>query len=120
MIQSETFLQVADNSGAKLVQCIKVLRSMKYASVGDVIVITIKECLPHRKVKKGDVKRAVVVRTTKEINRIDGTSIKFGDNAVVLLTDQGNPIGTQIRGPVAKELKNSAWTKVISLASAVL
>lgn len=110
MIQTETFLQVADNSGAKLAQCIKVLKNKRYARVGDLIIVTIKECMPHKKVKKSDVRKAVVVRTTKEIKRIDGSHIKFQDNAIVLLSDQENPIGTQIKGPVPKELKRFNWT----------
>lgn len=120
MIYSETFLQVADNSGAKLVQCIKVLKSFKWASVGDIIVVSIKECLPHKKVKKGDVKKAIVVRVKKELIRQDGSSVTFSDNAVVLINDQGNPIGTQIKGPIARELRNTQWSKIVSLAPNII
>lgn len=120
MIQSETYLQVADNSGAKEVQCIKVLKSLKWAGVGDMIVITIKECLPNKKVKKGDVRKAIIVRVKKKIPRLDGSFISFSDNAVVLINDQENPIGTQIKGPIARELRNTKWTKIISLAPIVV
>lgn len=107
MIQTETRLRVADNSGAKSVSCIKVLGGSKrrYASVGDIIIVAVKEAMPNSKVKKGDVARAVIVRTAKEIRRTDGSHIKFDDNSAVLITQQGEPIGTRIFGPVARELR---------------
>jgi len=107
MIQTETRLRVADNSGAKSVLCIKVLGGSKrrYATVGDIIVVSVKEAMPNSKVKKGDVVRAVIVRTAKEIRRIDGTHIRFDDNSAVLINAQGEPIGTRIFGPVARELR---------------
>lgn len=122
MIQMQTRLEVADNSGAKKVQCIKVLGGSKrrYASVGDIIVVSIKEALPHGKVKKGEVKRAVVVRTSKELSRPDGTHIRFDDNAAVLIDGQGQPLGTRIFGPVARELRAGGYMKIISLAPEVL
>ncbi len=122
MIQVESALQVADNSGAKKVACIKVLGGSKrrYASVGDVIVVSVKEALPHSKVKKGDVMKAVVVRTAKEIRRTDGSYIKFDTNAAVLLNKQGEPVGTRIFGPVARELRARNYMKIVSLAPEVL
>lgn len=122
MIQSETVLKVADNSGAKRVLCIKVLGGSKrrYASVGDIIVVTVKEAIPHAKVKKGDVMRAVVVRTAKEIRRMDDTTVKFDDNGAVLLSAGGDPVGTRIFGPVARELRAKGFMKIISLAPEVL
>lgn len=122
MIQQMTELQVADNSGAKLLRCIKVLGGSKrrYASVGDIIVVSIKEAIPRSKVKKGDVKRAVIVRTKKEIKRNDGSSIKFDDNSAVLINEQKEPIGTRIFGPVARELRSKKYVKIISLAPEVL
>lgn len=122
MIQMQTHLFVADNSGAKTVQCIKVLggTQRKTASIGDVIVVSIKEALPTSKVKKGSVSRAVIVRTKKELGRPDGTYIRFDDNAVVLLNAQNEPIGTRIFGPVARELRAKKYTKIISLAPEVL
>ncbi|MBW1786498.1 MAG: 50S ribosomal protein L14 [Deltaproteobacteria bacterium] len=122
MIQTETRLKVADNSGAKVLSCIKVLGGSKrrYASVGDVIVVTIKEAMPNSKVKKGDVARAVVVRTAKEIRRPDGSYIKFDDNSAVLINQQREPIGTRIFGPVARELRAKNFMKIISLAPEVL
>ncbi len=122
MIQNETVLQVADNSGARKVACIKVLGGSKrrYARVGDVIVVAVKEASPTGKVKKGDVQRAVVVRTAKEFRRSDGSSIRFDENAAVLLTKQGEPIGTRIFGPVTRELRNKGYMKIISLAPEVL
>lgn len=122
MIQMQTRLEVADNSGAKKVMCIKVLGGSKrrYASVGDVIVVSIKEALPNSKVKKGDVKKAVVVRTSKELSRPDGTHIRFDDNAAVLIDPQGQPLGTRIFGPVARELRAGGYMKIISLAPEVL
>ena len=122
MIQMQSNLDVADNSGAKRVQCIKVLggAKRKYASVGDVIVVTIKEAIPRGKVKKGEVRRAVIVRTSKQIHRQDGSSIKFDTNAAVLLSNSGEPIGTRIFGPVTRELRLRGHTKIISLAPEVL
>ena len=122
MIQAETKLHVADNSGAKLLLCIKVLGGSRrrYASVGDVVVVTVKEAMPNSKVKKGDVMRAVVVRTAKEIRRADGSYIKFDDNSAVLITQQNEPIGTRIFGPVARELRAKRFMKIISLAPEVL
>ncbi|MDG2268180.1 MAG: 50S ribosomal protein L14 [Alphaproteobacteria bacterium] len=122
MIQTESNLMVADNSGAKRVQCIKVLGGSKrrYASVGDVIVVSIKEAAPRGKVKKGDVHRAVVVRTRKEIRRVDGSAIRFDSNAAVLINKQEEPIGTRIFGPVTRELRGKSFMKIISLAPEVL
>lgn len=122
MIQMQTNLKVADNSGARRVQCIKVLggSKRKTAAVGDVIVVSVKDAIPRGKVKKGDVRRAVIVRTAKEIRRIDGTAIRFDDNAAVLITNQGEPIGTRIFGPVTRELRAKEFMKIISLAPEVL
>jgi len=122
MIQQMTELLVADNSGAKLLRCIKVLGGTKrrYAGVGDVIVVSIREAMPKAKVKKGDVKRAVIVRTKKEIKRADGSTIKFDENSAVLISEQGEPIGTRIFGPVARELRARKYVKIISLAPEVL
>jgi large subunit ribosomal protein L14 len=122
MIQSESKLAVADNSGAKRVQCIKVLGGSKrrYASVGDTIVVSVKEALPNSKVKKGEVCRAVVVRTAKELSRPDGTYIRFDDNAAVIVDNQNQPVGTRIFGPVARELRGKQFMKIISLAPEVL
>jgi large subunit ribosomal protein L14 len=122
MIQTETRLRVADNSGAKLVQCIKVLGGSKrrYATVGDVIVVSVKEAMPNSKVKKGDVLKAVIVRTKKEISRPDGSYIKFDDNSAVLITQQNEPVGTRIFGPVARELRAKNFMKIVSLAPEVL
>jgi large subunit ribosomal protein L14 len=122
MIQMQTILNVADNSGAKKVACIKVLGGSKrrYASVGDVIVVSIKEAIPNSKVKKGDVMKAVVVRTAKEVRRLDGSYLKFDDNSAVLITNQMEPIGTRIFGPVARELRAKQFMKIISLAPEVL
>ncbi len=122
MIQMQTVLNVADNSGAKKVACIKVLGGSKrrYASVGDVIVVSIKEAIPNSKVKKGDVMKAVVVRTAKEVRRPDGSYLKFDDNSAVLITNQMEPIGTRIFGPVARELRAKQFMKIISLAPEVL
>jgi large subunit ribosomal protein L14 len=122
MIQVETNLEVADNSGARRVQCIKVLggSKRKYAHVGDVIVVSIKEAIPRGRVKKGDVVQAVVVRTAKEIRRDDGTAIRFDTNAAVLINKQGEPIGTRIFGPVTRELRAKKYMKIISLAPEVL
>jgi len=122
MIQNETVLQVADNSGARRVKCIKVLGGSKrrYASVGDVIVVAVKEAMPNGKVKKGEVQRAVVVRTAKEFRRADGSSIRFDENAAVLLSKQNEPLGTRIFGPVTRELRNKGYMKIVSLAPEVL
>ena len=122
MIQTESVLNVADNSGAKKVLCIRVLGGTRkrYASIGDVIVVTVKEAIPHAKVKKGDVLKAVVVRTAKELRRLDDTWVKFDDNAAVILGQSGEPLGTRIFGPVARELRNQGFMKIISLAPEVL
>lgn len=122
MIQQMTQLDVADNSGAKRLGCIKVLGGSRrrYASIGDIIVVSIKEAIPRSKVKKGDVKKAVVVRTKKEIKRTDGSTIKFDENSAVLINEQGEPIGTRIFGPVARELRAKKYVKIISLAPEVL
>ena len=122
MIQMQTNLDVADNSGARRVQCIKVLggSKRKYASVGDVIVVSVKEAIPRGRVKKGDVRKAVVVRTAKEVRRDDGTSILFDSNAAVILSNSGEPIGTRIFGPVVRELRAKNFMKIISLAPEVL
>ena len=122
MIQMQTNLRVADNSGARRVQCIKVLGGSKRrtASVGDIIVVSVKDAIPRGKVKKGDVHRAVVVRTSKEIRRPDGTAIRFDRNAAVLISPQGEPIGTRIFGPVTRELRAKHFMKIISLAPEVL
>ncbi len=122
MIQPYTVCYSADNSGAKKVMCIRVLGGShrKYASLGDVIVVSVKEALPHSKIKKGDVKRAVIVRTAKEVRRTDGSYIKFDDNSVVLIDQNNEPVGTRIFGPVARELRSKKFTKIISLAPEVL
>ena len=122
MIQQETNLDVADNSGAKRVQCIKVLGGTRrrYATLGDIITVAVKEALPNSKVKKGDVAKAVVVRTTKEVARKDGSYIKFDRNAAVLINANGEPIGTRIFGPVARELRARKFMKITSLAPEVL
>jgi len=122
MIQMQTTLAVADNSGAKRVMCIKVLGGTRrrYAYVGDIITVSVKEAIPNSKVKKGSVVKAVVVRTAKEISRPDGTYIKFDDNSAVLVNPQGEPLGTRIFGPVARELRAKKFMKIISLAPEVL
>ena len=122
MIQQETNLDVADNSGARRVQCIKVLggSKRKYASIGDIIVVSVKEAIPNGKVKKGEVMKAVVVRTAKELGRPDGTYIRFDNNSAVLIDNQKEPIGTRIFGPVARELRAKKFMKIISLAPEVL
>ncbi len=122
MIQMQTFLNVADNSGAKIVQCIKVLggSKRKYAGIGDIIVVAVKNALPNAPVKKGNVEKAVVVRTRKEYKRIDGTYIRFDDNACVIIDSQNNPKGKRIFGPVARELRESDFMKIVSLAPEVL
>ena len=122
MIQMQSVLSVADNSGAKKVQCIKVIggSKRKYAGIGDVIVVSVKDALPNSKVKKGDVHQAVIVRTAKEIARNDGSYIRFDGNAAVLIDAQKNPIGTRIFGPVTRELRSEKFMKIISLAPEVL
>ena len=122
MIQMQTNLDVADNSGARRVQCIKVLGGSHrtIAHVGDVIVVSIQEAIPRGRVKKGDVHRAVIVRTAKEIRRPDGSAIRFDGNAAVLINKQGEPIGTRIFGPVTRELRAKKYMKIISLAPEVL
>lgn len=122
MIQMQTNLEVADNSGARRVQCIKVLGGSKrrWASVGDVIVVSVKEAIPRGRVKKGDVHRAVIVRTSKDIRRPDGSVIRFDKNAAVLINKQGEPIGTRIFGPVTRELRARNYMKIVSLAPEVL
>lgn len=122
MIQVETQLDVADNSGARRIACIKVLggSKRKYASVGDVIVVSVKDAIPKGKVKKGEVYKAVVVRTAQSIQRMDGSSIRFDKNAAVLLNKQNEPIGTRIFGPVVRELRAKKFMKIISLAPEVL
>ena len=122
MIQQETRLDVADNSGAKEVLCIRVLGGSRrrYARVGDIIVVSVKDAIPRAKVKKGDVARAVVVRTSKSTIRADGTSIRFDQNAAVLIDKKNEPVGTRIFGPVARELRAKSFMKIISLAPEVL
>ncbi|MBK17357.1 MAG: 50S ribosomal protein L14 [Rhodospirillaceae bacterium] len=122
MIHVETNLEVADNSGARRVQCIRILGGSKRrsASIGDVIVVTVKEAIPRGRVKKGDIHKAVIVRTAKEIHRPDGTSIRFDRNAAVLINPQGEPIGTRIFGPVTRELRGRQYMRIISLAPEVL
>jgi large subunit ribosomal protein L14 len=122
MIQSETKLTVADNSGARVLYCIKVLGGSRrrYASLGDVIVVAVKDAIPNAKVKKGDVHKAVVVRTTKEVQRPDGSFIRFDDNSAVLINNQREPLGTRIFGPVARELRARRFMKIVSLAPEVI
>ena len=122
MIQTTTVLDVADNSGAKKIACIKVLGGTKrrYATIGDVIVVSIKEAVVNSKVKKGDVARAVIVRTKREVKRPDGSYIKFDNNSAVMVSKEGEPIGTRIFGPVARELRGKKFMKIISLAPEVL
>jgi large subunit ribosomal protein L14 len=122
MIQMQSMLSVADNSGAKRVQCVKVLggSKRKYAGIGDIIVVSVKEALPESKVKKGELRRAVIVRTAKAVGRPDGTYIKFDDNSAVLINNQMEPIGTRIFGPVARELRAKNFMKIVSLAPEVL
>jgi large subunit ribosomal protein L14 len=122
MIQTETVLNVADNSGAKKVLCIRVLGGTRrrYAGVGDIIVVSVKEAIPNAKVKKGDVLKAVIVRTVKQIKRKDDTSVRFDENSAVLLSGSGEPIGTRIFGPVARELRLKGFMKIVSLAPEVL
>ncbi|MGE0161424.1 MAG: 50S ribosomal protein L14 [Gemmatimonadales bacterium] len=122
MIQQETVLRIADNTGARSALCIRVLggSARRYAGVGDVIVVTVKDAIPHAPVKKGEVAKAVVVRTTKETRRKDGTYIRFDDNAAVLINQAGEPRGTRIFGPVARELREKKYMKIVSLAPEVL
>lgn len=122
MIQMQSMLDVADNSGAKKLFCIKVLggSKRKYASIGDIIVASVKEALPNSKVKKGDVVKAVIVRTAKEIGRLDGSYIRFDSNSAVVINNQQEPVGTRIFGPVARELRAKKFMKIISLAPEVL
>jgi large subunit ribosomal protein L14 len=122
MVQTETVLDVADNSGARRVLCIKVLggSKRKYASLGDIIVVSVKEAAPNSKVKKGDVMKAVVVRTAKEVGRPDGSYIRFDSNSAVLIDNQKEPVGTRIFGPVARELRAKRFMKILSLAPEVL
>ena len=122
MIQMQTVLNVADNSGAKKVFCIKVLggSKKKYATVGDIIIVSVKEALPNTKVKKGDVLKAVVVRTAKEVRRPDGSYLKFDDNSAVLINNQMEPVGTRIFGPVARELRAKQFMRIVSLAPEVI
>lgn len=122
MIQQETVLNVADNSGAKIVSCIRVLGGTRrrYAYIGDMIVVAIKEAMPNSKVKKGDVAKAVVVRTKKEVARPDGSLIRFDDNAAVIVNQYGEPVGTRIFGPVARELRAKRFMKIVSLAPEVI
>jgi len=122
MIQMRTILDVADNSGARRVQCVKVLGGSrrKYAALGDVIVVSVKEALPNMKVKKGQTARAVVVRTTREYQRPDGSYVKFDSNSAVLIDKEGSPVGTRIFGPVARELRGKNFMKIISLAPEVI
>jgi large subunit ribosomal protein L14 len=122
MIQMKTLLNVADNSGAKLVQCIKVLGGTrrKYARIGDIIVVAVKDALPNAAIKKGGIEKAVVVRTRKEFHRPDGTFIRFDDNACVIIDANSNPKGKRIFGPVARELREKDFMKIVSLAPEVL
>jgi large subunit ribosomal protein L14 len=122
MIQMQSNLDVADNSGAKRVMCIKVLGGSKrrFAAIGDIIVVSVKDAIPRGRVKKGDVHRAVIVRTAKELRRADGTAIRFDHNAAVLINKQGEPIGTRIFGPVTRELRSKKFMKIVSLAPEVI
>ncbi|HET97412.1 MAG TPA: 50S ribosomal protein L14 [Desulfurivibrio alkaliphilus] len=122
MIQTQSVLNVADNSGAKKLMCIRVLggTGRRYASIGDVVVVSVKEAIPNAKVKKGDVVKAVVVRTKKEIRRLDDTAVRFDENSAVLVNNAGDPIGTRIFGPVARELRPKGFMKIVSLAPEVL
>jgi large subunit ribosomal protein L14 len=122
MIQQESILQVADNSGARKVACIRVLGGSRrrYASIGDVIVVSVKDAIPNSRVKKGEVRRAVVVRTRRHVGRPDGSYIRFDDNAAVLIDAQREPVGTRIFGPVARELRAKRFMKIVSLAPEVL
>jgi len=122
MIQTQSFLDAADNSGARSLMCIRVLggSNRQYATIGDLVVVTVKEALPASKVRKGDVKKAVIVRTAKEIRRTDGSYIRFDDNSAVLIDEAGEPLGTRIFGPVARELRDRQFMKIVSLAPEVI
>ena len=122
MIQDESMLKVGDNTGAKRIQCIKVLggTNRKYASVGDIVVASVKEAIPGGVVKKGEIVRAVIVTTKREVRRNDGTYIRFGENAAVIINEQGEPMGTRIFGPVARELRENNYMRIVSLAPEVL
>ena len=122
MIQMKSRLEVADNSGARSVMCVKVLggSKRKYASIGDIIVVSVKEAIPRGRVKKGDVHKAVIVRTRTSVRRADGSSVRFDRNAAVLISPEGEPIGTRIFGPVTRELRSKGYMKIISLAPEVL
>lgn len=122
MIQPRSILEVADNSGAKKVQCIRVMGGShkRYARIGDVVVVSVKEALPESNIKKGSVVKAVIVRTRKETRRLDGSYIRFDQNAVVLINAEGDPVGTRIFGPVARELRGKEFMKIISLAPEVI
>jgi len=122
MIQMQTVLDVADNSGAKKVGCIKILGGTRrrYASLGDIVVVSVKDAIPNSKIRKGEVVKAVIVRTKKEVGRPDGSFIKFDDNSAVLINPQGDPVGTRIFGPVARELRGKNFMKIVSLAPEVL
>ena len=122
MIQQESYLEVADNSGARTIQCIRVLGtgSQKVGGVGDIIVASVKDAIPRAAVKKGDVVRAVVVRTKKEVKRTDGSSIRFDSNAAVIINQQNEPRGTRVFGPVARELRDKRFMRIVSLAPEVL
>ncbi|MCB9676516.1 MAG: 50S ribosomal protein L14 [Alphaproteobacteria bacterium] len=122
MIQMESVLDVADNSGAKRVKCVKVIggSKRKYASVGDIIVVSVKDAAPNGKVKKGQIARAVIVRTRKELRRVDGSYIRFDTNSAVLITKENEPVGSRIFGPVARELRGKGFTRIVSLAPEVL
>ncbi|MDR0401778.1 MAG: 50S ribosomal protein L14 [Endomicrobium sp.] len=122
MIQERTILNVADNSGAKKIRCFRVTNGSKrrYAYLGDVIHASVQDAIPHANVKKGDIVKAVIVRTVKEVRRIDGTYIKFDDNAAVIINDEGEPTGTRVLGPVARELREKKYLKIVSLAPEVI
>jgi len=122
MIQTQTVLNVADNSGAKKAMCIKVLggSKRKYATIGDVIVVAVKSAVPNSKIKKGNVEKAVIIRTHKEVRRADGSYIRFSDNAAVIIDEKYEPVATRIFGPVARELREHGYTKIVSLAKEVL
>jgi large subunit ribosomal protein L14 len=122
MIQTQTYLNVADNSGARKLMCIRVLgaSNWKYAHIGDVIIVVVKEAIPNMPLKKSEVVRAVVVRTCKELQRKNGTSVQFDDNAAVIINQEGNPKGIRVFGPIARELRESNFTKIVSLAPEVL
>ncbi len=122
MVQQESVLEIADNSGAKRVKCIRVLGGSKkrYAGLGDIIVVSVKEAIPNAAIKKGEVRKAVVVRIKKETRRPDGTYIRFDQNAAVIINEQGEPVGTRVFGPVSRELRNKNFMRIVSLAPEVL